>query len=52
MTIPDPSILLSALDAITEKSMEKDQRRLFRVESARQDIKVDVVTTLEAVEKL
>ena len=52
MTIPDPSTLLSALDAITEKSMKKDQRRLFRVESTRQDTKVDVVTTLEAVEQL
>jgi hypothetical protein len=52
VTIPDPSILLSALDAVTEKSMKKDPRRLFRVESTRQSIKVDVVTTLEAVEQL
>jgi hypothetical protein len=32
--------------------MKKDHRRQFRVESARSNIKVDIVTTLEAVEQL
>ena len=52
MAIPDPSILLSALDTIAEKAMKKDHRRQFRVESARSDLKVDIVTTFEAVEQL
>ena len=52
LIIPDPSVLLSGLDAMTEKMIKRDQRRSFRVESAREAIKVDVVTSFEAVEKL
>ena len=52
LTIPDPSVLLSGLDMITEKMVKKNKRRSFRIESAREAIKVDVVTIFEAVEKL
>ena len=37
---------------MTEKVIKRDQRRRFRVESAREAIKVDVVTSYEAVERL
>ena len=50
--IPDPSVLLSGLDTKTEQVIQRDQRRSFRIESAREAIKVDVVTSFEAVEKL
>ena len=52
LTVPDPAILLSSLDAITEKVLSKDHRQKFRIESAREDIKVDIITSKEAVEKL
>ena len=52
LVIPDPSVLLSGLDTIIEKEVTKDQRRSFRIESVREDIKVDVITSFEAVEKL
>ena len=52
LTLPDPSVLLSGLDLITDKVIERDQRRSFRVKSAREAIKVDEVTSFEAVEKL
>ena len=45
LIIPDPSVLLSGLDATMEKVIKRDQRRSFRVESARGAIKVDVVTS-------
>ena len=51
LIIPDPAVLLSSLDTITEKILEKDTRRSFRVESAREGIKVDVMTTKEAVDQ-
>ena len=50
--MPDPSVMLSALDAITEKVLKKDQRRTFRLESIREEIKVDLTPTYKAVEQL
>ena len=50
--IPDPLVLLKALDTITEKVIKKDARKTFRIESARKMIKVDVATTAEAVDQL
>jgi hypothetical protein len=52
LTIPDPAVLLSLLDIIADKALTKDHRRKFRIESAREDTKVDVVTSKEAVESL
>ena len=52
LVIPDASVLPSGLDTIIEKVFKKDQRRCFRIESAREAIKVDVVTSFEAVENL
>ena len=52
LMIPDPAVLLSSLDTITDKVVGKDARRKFRMESARGNIKVDVVTSKESVEKL
>ena len=52
LIIPDPAVLLSALDTITEKVIKKDLQRSFCVESAREGIKVDVATTKEAVDQL
>ena len=52
MIIPDPTVLMSALDLITDKVLQKDQRRKFRILSARQELKVDIQTTYEGVEKL
>ena len=50
LIIPDPSIMLAALDVIAEKVLKKDQRRSFRMESIRDEIKVDVIPTYEAAE--
>ena len=50
--IPDPTVLLAASDQITEKALIKDTRRKFRIDSARQTLKVDIQTTYEGVEKL
>jgi hypothetical protein len=44
--------MLSALDAVTEKALKKDQRRTFRLESIRDEIKVDLLPTYKAVEQL
>ena len=52
LVIPDPSVLLSRLDMTTDKVIKRDQRRCFRIDCAREAIKVDVVTSFEAVEKL
>ena len=52
MIIPDPTVLIAALDQITEKALQKDTRRKFRIDSARQELKVDIQTTYEGVEKL
>jgi hypothetical protein len=52
LMIPDPAVLLSSLDTITDKVIGKDARRKFRMESAREHIKVDVLTSKESVEKL
>ena len=52
LAIPDPSVWLSGLDTITEKAIKRDQPRCFRNESAREAIKVDVVTSCEAMKKL
>ena len=52
LAIPDPSVLPSGLAMITEKVAKRDQRRCFRIDSAREGIKVDVVTSFEGVDKL
>jgi hypothetical protein len=44
--------MLAALDTIAEKVLKKDQRRSFRMENIRDEIKVDIIPTYEAVEKL
>ena len=49
ISIPDPSVLLKAFDTITAKVIGDDPRRAFRIESARDEIGVDTVTTIEAV---
>ena len=45
LIIPDPSIMLAALDTIAEKVLKKDQRRSFRMENIRDEIKVDTIPT-------
>lgn len=45
VTVPDPCILLSALDGITFNAISKDTRRMFRINSARDAIGVDVNTS-------
>jgi hypothetical protein len=52
VAIPDPSNLLKALDAITSKAINGDSKRTFRIESAREEIGVDTITTTAAVNKL
>jgi len=52
LVIPDPSVLLKALDNITEKVIKKDQRKSFRIETLREQLKVDVIPTYKAVESL
>ena len=42
MIIPDPTVLIAALDQITEKALQKDTRRKFRIDSARQELKVEI----------
>jgi hypothetical protein len=51
-SIPDPVILLNALDTITYNAVHKDQRRLFRVNAAREALSVDTITTEEGVQKI
>ena len=51
-SIPDPCILLSALDTITYNAVSKDPRRMFRVNAAREAIAVDTSTTEEAVNQI
>ena len=41
LIIPDPSVLLSGLGTMTEKMIKRDQKRSFRIESAREAIKFD-----------
>ena len=43
--IPDPTMLLAAMDQITEKVVNKDARRKFRIDAAREALKVDKLTT-------
>jgi hypothetical protein len=43
---------MSALDLITNKALQKDPNRKFRILSARQELKVDIQTTYEGVEKI
>ena len=50
--IPDATVLLAALDQITKKALIKDTRRKFRIDSARETLKVDMQTTYESVEKI
>ena len=52
LVVPDPSVLLAALDTLTltEKVLRKDQRKNFRIESVREQIKVDILPTFKAVE--
>ena len=45
LIIPDPSMLLSALDTINDSLIKKDGRKTFLIESAREIKKVDAVTT-------
>ena len=52
VVIPDPSVMLSALDSMTEKVVKKDSRRAFRLESMREQLKVDLLPTYENVESL
>ena len=52
ISVPDPSILLKALNTITAKVIGEDPRRAFRIESAREEIGIDTITTIEAVNKL
>ena len=52
LIVPDPYVFLSGLDSTTEKVIKRDQKRSFRVERARKAIKVDVLTSYEAMETL
>ena len=52
MIIPDPSIMLAALDTMAEKVLKKDARRALRLESIRDEIKVYILPSYESVEKL
>ena len=49
--IPDPTALLAALDQIREKVITKDAGRKFRVDAAREALKVEILTNFESVEK-
>ena len=44
LTIPDPCVVLNALDAIAANVIKEDTKKTFRVERARETIGVDVVT--------
>jgi signal-transduction protein with cAMP-binding, CBS, and nucleotidyltransferase domain len=44
--------MLSALDIMAEKVLKRDQRRSFSMENIRDEIKMDIIPTYEAVEKL
>ena len=52
LVIPDPAILLAAIDGMTEKVIKKDQRKVFRMETLREKNKVDIIPTYKAVEDL
>ena len=52
LSTPDASILLSSVDRITEKSIKKDTRKSFRLETLREQLKVDIIPTKESVENL
>ena len=51
MITPDPTVLLSRMDQTIETVVKKDTRRCFRIDSAREAIRVDIVTSFENVEK-
>ena len=52
LNIPDASILLASVDKITEKAIKKDPRKTFRLETIREQLKVDIIPTESAVEDL
>ena len=52
MVIPDPSIMLAALDTMAEKVLRKDASRAFRMENIRDEIKVDILPSYDSVEKM
>ena len=52
LSVPDPCILLGALDAITFNAVKKDPQRLFRLNSARESMGADVTTTDEVVNNM
>ena len=43
---------MKALDTITATVIKEDPRRTFRIESAREEIGIDTITTIEAVNKI
>jgi hypothetical protein len=51
LVIPDPAVLIVALDTITEKVIAKDARRKFRIDTARESLKVDILANAESLEK-
>ena len=51
-SIPDPCVLLNALDTITYNAVTKDHRRAFRVNTAREALAVDTSTTEESVNQI
>jgi hypothetical protein len=51
-SIPDPCVLLNALDTITYNAVHKDPRRAFRVNAAREALAVDTNTTEETVSQI
>ena len=51
LVIPDPAVLIVALDTITEKVIAKDTRRKFRIDTARESLKVDILANAESLEK-
>jgi hypothetical protein len=52
LNIPDASILLASVDKITEKAIKKDPRKMFRLETIREQLKVDIIPTESTVEDL
>ena len=52
LNIPDASILPAALDKITEKAIKRDPRKSFRLETIREQLKVDIIPTESTVEDL
>jgi hypothetical protein len=52
LVIPDPSIMLAALDVFSEKVLKNIIEEVFEWKNIRGEIKVAIVPTYEAVEKL